>query len=304
MPGGDSDADRAEVRDHLAAAVREAGALALKTFRGQLKSWIKGKSSPVSEADLAVDALLRERLLDDPRCRLAVGGDARTIRRGLQRARGLGRRSDRRHTRLSRGLARLGDFGGAGARRPPGGRRALCAGDRRAVSVRCRRAARRSTACRSMPAPAMRSPAQGFPAQSAVSTAWPRSSREFRRRHAFHRLRCVLPASRSGALDGTFTAPQQPRLGPCGGRSFGARSRRGVDDLDGAIVDLQPARSGAWRAAGGRRAGMRRCLRSHSRSAGRIRVIDSSQRVIARGTEPCRVRMHSSNCFISSSAAS
>ena len=55
--------DRAEVRDRLAAAVREAGALALQTFRGELKSWTKGKSSPVSEADLAVDALLRERLL-------------------------------------------------------------------------------------------------------------------------------------------------------------------------------------------------------------------------------------------------
>ena len=51
------------MRDHLVAAVREAGSLALKTFRGQPKSWIKGKSSPVSEADLAVDALLRERLL-------------------------------------------------------------------------------------------------------------------------------------------------------------------------------------------------------------------------------------------------
>ncbi|HMJ30727.1 MAG TPA: inositol monophosphatase family protein, partial [Xanthobacteraceae bacterium] len=59
----DADIDRAEVRDRLAAAVREAGALALQTFRGELKSWIKGKSSPVSEADLAVDALLRERLL-------------------------------------------------------------------------------------------------------------------------------------------------------------------------------------------------------------------------------------------------
>ena len=63
MPGGDLDADRAGLRDDLAAAVREAGTLALRTFRGELKSWIKGKSSPVSEADLAVDALLRERLL-------------------------------------------------------------------------------------------------------------------------------------------------------------------------------------------------------------------------------------------------
>jgi myo-inositol-1(or 4)-monophosphatase len=55
--------DRFAVRDLLAAAVKEGGALALQTFRKQLKSWIKGKSSPVSEADLAVDALLRERLL-------------------------------------------------------------------------------------------------------------------------------------------------------------------------------------------------------------------------------------------------
>jgi myo-inositol-1(or 4)-monophosphatase len=54
--------DRVAVRDRLAVAVREAGALALKTFRGEIKSWTKGASSPVSEADLAVDALLRERL--------------------------------------------------------------------------------------------------------------------------------------------------------------------------------------------------------------------------------------------------
>src|SRR6516162_7350715 len=57
------DIDRALVRDRLAAAVREAGALALHMFRGRPASWIKGASSPVSEADLAVDALLRERLL-------------------------------------------------------------------------------------------------------------------------------------------------------------------------------------------------------------------------------------------------
>jgi myo-inositol-1(or 4)-monophosphatase len=55
--------DYVGVRDRLAEAVREAGLLALTTFRGELKSWIKGKSSPVSEADLAVDALLRQRLL-------------------------------------------------------------------------------------------------------------------------------------------------------------------------------------------------------------------------------------------------
>jgi myo-inositol-1(or 4)-monophosphatase len=63
LPDADPAVDRDGVRDGLTAAVREAGALALRTFRGELKSWIKGQSSPVSEADLAVDALLRQRLL-------------------------------------------------------------------------------------------------------------------------------------------------------------------------------------------------------------------------------------------------
>src|SRR5712691_6741713 len=63
LPAGDLGIDRVVVRDLLAGAVREAGALALLTFKGELKSWTKGGSSPVSEADLAVDALLRERLL-------------------------------------------------------------------------------------------------------------------------------------------------------------------------------------------------------------------------------------------------
>jgi myo-inositol-1(or 4)-monophosphatase len=49
-------------RDLLAATVRQAGALALKTFRTPLRQWIKGASSPVSEADIAVDAMLREKL--------------------------------------------------------------------------------------------------------------------------------------------------------------------------------------------------------------------------------------------------
>jgi len=49
-------------RDLLASAVREAGALALTTFRGTVKQWTKGLSSPVSEADIAVDALLHDRL--------------------------------------------------------------------------------------------------------------------------------------------------------------------------------------------------------------------------------------------------
>jgi myo-inositol-1(or 4)-monophosphatase len=54
--------DRAALSRHLAAAIREAGALALKWFKAPVKSWLKAGHSPVSEADLAVDALLRERL--------------------------------------------------------------------------------------------------------------------------------------------------------------------------------------------------------------------------------------------------
>jgi myo-inositol-1(or 4)-monophosphatase len=43
-------------------AVREAGALARSMFRTELKNWIKGASSPVSEADIAANDLLEQRL--------------------------------------------------------------------------------------------------------------------------------------------------------------------------------------------------------------------------------------------------
>ena len=46
----------------LANAVREAGALALSLFRTELKNWIKGASSPVSDADIAVNDLIEKRL--------------------------------------------------------------------------------------------------------------------------------------------------------------------------------------------------------------------------------------------------
>jgi len=49
----------------LDACVREAGALALSMFQTPMKNWTKGASSPVSDADIAVDVLLRERLAGD-----------------------------------------------------------------------------------------------------------------------------------------------------------------------------------------------------------------------------------------------
>ncbi len=46
----------------LTDTVREAGALALSFFRTELKNWTKGTSSPVSEADIAVNELIAEKL--------------------------------------------------------------------------------------------------------------------------------------------------------------------------------------------------------------------------------------------------
>ena len=65
MPDADTEiAHAALTRDAalLEDVVREAGALALGLFRTELKSWIKGKSSPVSEADIAVNDLIEARL--------------------------------------------------------------------------------------------------------------------------------------------------------------------------------------------------------------------------------------------------
>ncbi len=61
MPAIEAD-QAARLAERLAASVREAGALAHSMFGVPIKNWIKGASSPVSEADIAVDALLREQL--------------------------------------------------------------------------------------------------------------------------------------------------------------------------------------------------------------------------------------------------
>ena len=59
MPGSERDLER------LAAAVKEAGAIAFKFFRGPLKQWTKGEGdSPVTEADIASNDLLQKRLVE------------------------------------------------------------------------------------------------------------------------------------------------------------------------------------------------------------------------------------------------
>lgn len=58
----DARTDLARERAVLAGAIRDAGEVALQMFRRGVRHWMKGTSSPVSEADLAVNDLLRERL--------------------------------------------------------------------------------------------------------------------------------------------------------------------------------------------------------------------------------------------------
>lgn len=69
MPDADSQNNRQDSRPDtkahaalLADTVREAGALALGMFRTELKTWTKGASSPVSEADIAVNDFIEARL--------------------------------------------------------------------------------------------------------------------------------------------------------------------------------------------------------------------------------------------------
>jgi myo-inositol-1(or 4)-monophosphatase len=62
LPATDQRSRNAALADELGLAVREAGQIALKYFRGPIKSWTKGHDSPVSEADIAVDEFLRARL--------------------------------------------------------------------------------------------------------------------------------------------------------------------------------------------------------------------------------------------------
>ncbi|HZS65226.1 MAG TPA: 3'(2'),5'-bisphosphate nucleotidase CysQ [Xanthobacteraceae bacterium] len=62
MPAVDPRSEIARLSERLAAAVREAGELALGKFRAPLKSWTKDRHSIVCEADIASNELLQDRL--------------------------------------------------------------------------------------------------------------------------------------------------------------------------------------------------------------------------------------------------
>lgn len=62
MPVSERSQQAIDDEELLHAAVRDAGALAADYFRGSTKSWTKEDGTPVSDADLAVDELLKQRL--------------------------------------------------------------------------------------------------------------------------------------------------------------------------------------------------------------------------------------------------
>ena len=285
-------------RERLATAVQEAGAVAKKFFRGPLKQWTKGQGdSPVTEADIASNDLLHKRLVEARR-RLAVGGKRERSDAACGAPR-LGGRSDRRHARLHRRPRGLVGVGGAGRGWPAGGRRAVRAGDRGAVPVdrgRRRDAERRR---RSGPVPAAASTA---PASAGPSACWSGSRSSgtgivpMPRIHSLA-LRLARVAARRARC--RHRRRQQPRLGPCGCRPFGARSRRPDDRARRPGSDLQPARSGARHRCSRRAAtGTRRWpISSVRRPASRCNVgrrACSTQR-----NWRCRHRPPRSNCSIS-----
>lgn len=66
MPDADADRDGIDIaflNELLARTTRAAGALALSTHRTEVRQWTKEASSPVSDADIATNDLIRSRLM-------------------------------------------------------------------------------------------------------------------------------------------------------------------------------------------------------------------------------------------------
>ena len=86
----------------LKGAAQEAGALAMSFFRKSPNSWAKAGGSPVTEADVQVDALLRVRLLAERPNYGWLSEETADDPARLEERHDIRRRSDRWHTRLYR----------------------------------------------------------------------------------------------------------------------------------------------------------------------------------------------------------
>ena len=197
-----------------------------------LKSWTKHGDSPVSEADIAVDKFLRERLtrlLPDAGW---LSEETEDDRARLDAARRLGGRSDRRHARLSSTAAPTGRSSVAlvehgrplrAARVRPDGRRALSRGRRR------RRDARRRAAGGERER--QLSTARARPGRSRCSASSASIAPALRRRAEGPFARAAPRARRVGQARRRVRLAGQPRLGPCRRRSHRARGRRRADHV-------------------------------------------------------------------------
>ena len=178
-------------------------------FRTELKNWTKGASSPVSEADIAVNDLLRDAAArGDAGLWLAVGRKRRR-RDAARQAVGLDRRSDRRHPRLSCRPRRLVCQRGAGRGRPPGAGGGVRAGQRRVLLCRARARAPR---CNGMRRSARRRAPRWIFRASPARSRWSSGSAIAGRDHRFIReigsLALRLCRVARGRLDAAFAGGQ------------------------------------------------------------------------------------------------
>ena len=180
------------------------------------------------------------------RRRLAVGGKRERSDAACGAPR-LGGRSDRRHARLHRRPRGLVGVGGPRRRWPAGGRRAVRAGDRRAVPGD--RGRRRDAQRRRDPGQFRRQPRRRPRRRAQAHAGADRRSSgtgivPMPRVHSLALRLARVAAWRTRCGD---RRRQRPRLGPCGCRPFGARSRRHDDRARRPGSDLQPARPGPQR---------------------------------------------------------
>ncbi len=198
--------------------MREAGALAARTFQTSLKNWTKSGGSPVSEADIAVDNFLRERLTSlAPDCGWLSEETEDDLAR-LRCAAHVDRRSDRRHARLPLRPHRLVDLGRAGGERPSrdrghlradGGRALPCGGWRGHHTQRERPL--RQPRARSFDGHPGRGPkadaANGSRKSRRISSRSRKYSRSRCASRASRRARSTLPLRRTTATTGTLRLP-------------------------------------------------------------------------------------------------
>ena len=229
MPGSEA----ARLRAPLETVMREAGELARVTARRPFKRWTKGDDdSPVSEGDIAVNDLLQARLAAN--CCRGAGWLSEETRRPPRTRRWQrvwivdpidGTRAyiaGRADWTISVALVENGRPLLAALYAPVTDEMFLAA---------ARRKAPRSTERRIRGERRRRlSPARSSPAPSATSTARRARAGHLRRAQGILAGAAARPR-RAGRARRRLRLRRQPRLGPCGGRPFGARSRRRDDRL-------------------------------------------------------------------------